>query len=70
MNKKSVERGHWTSRQNQIHFLKRFASAYKIECPRDWGKVTNRMIVDAGGCRIIDQYGTVREALQSLFKGG
>lgn len=69
VNKKSVERGYWRSSQNQTLFLRKFASSNRIEFPRDWGKVTNKMIIDAGGCRIIEQYGSVRVALQELFRG-
>lgn len=59
--------GYWNSKQNQRTFFESLATKLNIQRPHQWGRVTKRDLLQAGGGRLLNRYGSIRKALQSIF---
>ena len=64
---KSLPFNYWNSTENQLKFLEKIKVIYKIESTDDWYKITNKMITQNGGHRLIHMYGSIYRCVRTLY---
>lgn len=56
--------------ENQKEFLQAVARVLNIKQYRDWGKITLKQVIDAGGRAVLKQYKySLQRALQTIYPG-
>lgn len=66
---KRVPLRYWESQENQRKFLEQFAIQNNIKQPYEWGKVSVQKIKSSGGSFLNEYRGSLRKALQNLYRG-
>jgi len=61
------EKGFWKSKENHKQFLDSLKTKLEIKKPQDWGKITARKFVSYDGGSLMNNYGSIMKALQSVY---
>lgn len=61
----------WKKEENRKNFFDQFAHKHGIKNPKDWGKITTRMVKSEGGSTMLRYYfdSSLFSALQSTYPG-
>lgn len=61
-------KGYWTF-EKQREFLDNLAKELGISNPEQWGTITNKRVLEHGGGSILTQFGSLWNALRTLYTG-
>ena len=55
-NKQRKPEGYWEDKQNILQFLEEIKEKYNLNTPEDWNSITQKLILDNGGNRLLNNY--------------
>lgn len=61
--------GHWNILANQIAFLESVAMKHNITEPIQWGKITNKQLIEEGGSSLLCTYKSLFKLLSHCYPG-
>lgn len=66
----SIPQSFWRSLSNQRDFMERVKKSLGVQEPRDWGRVTTRVLEQLGGSSLLSAYqGSVLNILKTVYTG-